>query len=72
MSKYLSLNKTGATHKGSVFYIENHGENQWYLLRKKCPYTELFWFEFSHIRADYGEIRITEYLSVFSPNAGIC
>ena len=30
--------------------------------RKKCPYSELFWSVFSHIW--------TEYLSVFSPNAG--
>ena len=33
------------------------------LLRKKCPYSELFWSVFSRIRT-------TEYLSVFSPNAG--
>ena len=27
-------------------------------LRKKCPYSELFWFAFSRIRIEYGEIRI--------------
>ena len=26
-------------------------------LRKKCPYSELFWSVFSHIRTEYGEIR---------------
>ena len=25
-------------------------------LRKKCPYSELFWFAFSRIRSEYGEI----------------
>ena len=25
-------------------------------LRKKCPYTELFWFTFSRIWTEYGEI----------------
>ena len=34
------------------------------MLRKKCPYSELFWSVFSRIRTEYGE-----YLSVFSPNA---
>ena len=28
-----------------------------YSLRKKCPYSELFWSKFSRIRTDYGEIR---------------
>ena len=31
-------------------------------LLKKCPYSELFWSVFSHIRIEYGEI--------FKPNAG--
>ena len=26
-------------------------------LRKKCPYLELFWFVFPHIRTEYGEIQ---------------
>ena len=26
-------------------------------LRKKCPYSELFWSVFSRIRTEYGEIR---------------
>ena len=26
-------------------------------LRKKCPYTEIFWSAFSHIRTKHGEIR---------------
>ena len=30
-------------------------------LRKICPYSELFWFVFSHIRTEYEEIR-----SIFS------
>ena len=44
-------------------------------LRKKCPYSELFWSVFSHIRTEYGEIRVslnTKYLCVFSPNAEKC
>ena len=28
-----------------------------YSLRKKCPYSELFWSVFSRIRTEYGEIR---------------
>ena len=28
-------------------------------LRKKCPYSELFWSTFSHIRTEYGEIQST-------------
>ena len=31
-------------------------------LRKKCPYSELFWSAFSRIRTEYGEIlRISPY-----------
>ena len=26
-------------------------------LREKCPYSELFWSVFFHIRIEYGEIR---------------
>ena len=33
-----------------------------YLLRKKCPYSELLWSVFSRIRTEYGEIiRISLY-----------
>ena len=28
----------------------------WYVLRKKCPYLEIFWSIFSRIRTEYGEI----------------
>ena len=28
-------------------------------LSKKCPYSELFWSAFSHIRTEYGEIRVS-------------
>ena len=27
-----------------------------YALRKKCPYSELFWFAFYRIQTEYGEI----------------
>ena len=27
-----------------------------YLMRTKCPYSELFWSAFSRIRTEYGEI----------------
>ena len=36
---------------------------QW-TLRKKCPYSELFWSVISRIRTDYGEIRIISPYSV--------
>ena len=44
--------------------------NEWLLdydkitLRKKCPYSELFWYAFSCIRAEYGEIRSISPYSV--------
>ena len=31
--------------------------NEFTTLRKKCPYSELFWSVFSRIRIEYGEIR---------------
>ena len=33
-------------------------------LREKCPYSELFWHVFSHIRTEYGEIRSVSPYSV--------
>ena len=33
-------------------------------LRKKCPYSELFWSAFSRIRTEYGEIRSISLYSV--------
>ena len=42
------------------------------LLRKKCPYSELFWSAFfSHFPA-FGVNTERYYFSVFSPNAGKC
>ena len=35
-----------------------------YALRKKCPYTELFWSSFSRIWTDYGVIRSISLYSV--------
>ena len=35
-----------------------------YTLRKKCPYSELFWSAFSNIRIEYGEIRSISLYSV--------
>ena len=32
-------------------------------LRKKCPYSELFWSVFSRFRTEYGGIRIIEHFS---------
>ena len=32
-------------------------------MRRKCPYSELFWSAFSHIRTEYGEIRSSYNLS---------
>ena len=37
-------------------------------LRKKCPYSELFWSAFSRIVTEYEEI----HLPVFSQNAEKC
>ena len=34
------------------------------VLRKKCPYSELFWSAFSRIRTEYREIRSTSPYSV--------
>ena len=44
-------------------------------LRKKCPYSELFWSaripKFSRIRTEYGEIlRISPYSVIMRENAG--
>ena len=33
-------------------------------LRKKCPYSEFFWFAFSRIQTEYGEIRSISLYSV--------
>ena len=39
-------------------------------LRKKCPYSELFWSTFSRIRTEYGEIlRISPYSVRMQENA---
>ena len=58
-----TLIKTGSTLHRKV--VNGSSVNA---LRKKCPYSELFWSVFSNIRTEYGEI--LRYLSVFSPNAG--
>ena len=33
-------------------------------LSEKCPYSDLFWSAFSHIRTEYGEIRRISRYSV--------
>ena len=39
-------------------------------LRKKCPYSELFWSAFSGIRIEYGEIlRVSPYSVRMQENA---
>ena len=52
--------------------IEKPQKNLWKMvytpLRKKCPYSELFWSAFSRIVTEYGEI----HLPVFSQNAEKC
>ena len=41
------------------------------LLRKNCPYSELFWFAFSRIGTEYGGIiRISPYSVRMRKNAG--
>ena len=48
--------------------IENKNKRRvfnWYsTLRKKCPYSELFWSVFSGIRTEYGEIQSISPYSV--------
>ena len=39
-------------------------------LRKKCPYSELFWSVFSSIWTEYGEIQSARIRFIFSPNTG--
>ena len=40
------------------------------LLRKRCPYLELFWSTFFHIRSEYGEIwSISPYSAQMRENA---
>ena len=55
--------------KTTVALIAN--QPKWsYSLHKKCPYSELFWSAFSHIRTEYGEIlRISPYLVRMRGNA---
>ena len=51
------------------FSVDNMKKDKWYryaydfsALRKKCPYSELFWSVFSCIRTEYKEIfRISSY-----------
>ena len=41
-----------------------------YLMRTKCPYSELFWSAFPRIRTEYGEIlRISLYSAQMRENA---
>ena len=70
--KHTSNNKhcEGTFNKSSVSSIE-HPRLTCYLrallgssalsMRKKCLYSELFWFVFSRIRTEYREIRSTPY-----------
>ena len=39
-------------------------KSQKHTLRKKCPYSELFWSVFSSIQTEYGEIRSISPYSV--------
>ena len=42
----------------SLLYFAEQKLQIWIIpLRKKCPYSELFWSAFSRIRTEYGEIR---------------
>ena len=47
-NKYHSTIKIKSVHVKSITHIA---------LRKKYPYSELFWSAFSHIWTEYGEIR---------------
>ena len=59
-----SVHENAGFHMNMIFPYK--GETTEYALRKKCPYSELFWSVFPRSRTD----KDTLYLSVFSPNAG--
>ena len=44
-------------HFWSFFYLPSLILNQFFTLRKKWPYSVLFWSAFSRIRTEYGKIR---------------
>ena len=49
-------------HVTKLFDTFFHAFRIWIPLCKKCPYLELLWSVFSHIRTEYGEIlRISPY-----------
>ena len=52
--------------KHGNYSVKVHSEkySTWYTLRRKCLYLELYWFVFSHIGAEYGEIRSVSSYSV--------
>ena len=53
-----------------VFKCEKYNKLTIRSLREKCPYLELFWFIFSRIRTEYGEIhRISPYSVRIRENA---
>ena len=53
-----------------ITHIGGKRRDRKFLLRKKCPYSELFWSAFSHIRTEYGEIlRISPYSVRMRENA---
>ena len=59
--KFLLLD-TISTSKNKELHCYNYDyfEVDKHTLRKKCLYSELFWSVFSHIRTEYGEIRMLE------------
>ena len=61
--KWKSLKKQSGT---SLFHLGILSFCSLYMLplRKKCPYSELFWSAFSQIRTEYGEIRSISLYSV--------
>ena len=42
--------------KGELF--DPTSQSLFLSLRKRCPYSELFWFTFSRIRTEYGEVSL--------------
>ena len=55
----------------SFSHREEDQQSEEQSLRKTCPYSELFWSVFSHIRTEYGEMRsISPYSVRMGEHAG--
>ena len=44
-------------YESTLYYVRTTTVHLYLTLRKKCPYSELFWSAFSCIQTEYGVIR---------------